>query len=118
MDGKWTSADVPDQRGRVAVITGANSGIGFEAAAVLADKGARVVLMVRDVRRGEEAAERIMTRRPRAEVDVQSLDLTSLDSVRTAASALKEAYPHVDLLINNAGVAMTRKALTADGFDL
>jgi NAD(P)-dependent dehydrogenase (short-subunit alcohol dehydrogenase family) len=118
MDGKWTSADVPDQRGRVAVITGANSGIGFEAAAVLADKGARVVLMVRDVRRGEEAAERIMTRRPGAELDVQSLDLTSLDSVRTAASALKEAYPHVDLLINNAGVAMTQKALTADGFDL
>jgi NAD(P)-dependent dehydrogenase (short-subunit alcohol dehydrogenase family) len=99
MDGKWTSRDVPYQRGRVAVITGANSGIGFEAAAVLADKGARVVLMVRDVRRGEEAAECIMTRTPRADVDVQSLDLASLESVHTAASAVKDAYPHVDLLI-------------------
>jgi NAD(P)-dependent dehydrogenase (short-subunit alcohol dehydrogenase family) len=118
MGGKWTAADVPDQHGRVAVITGANSGIGFEAAAVLADKGARVVLMCRDVRRGKDAAERISSRSPRADVDVESLDLASLKSVRTAASALKAAYPHIDLLINNAGVAMTQKALTADGFDL
>ena len=69
MGEKWTAADVPDQRGRVAVVTGANSGIGFEVAAVLGDNGARVVLMVRDVRRGEEAAERIRTRSPGADVD-------------------------------------------------
>jgi NAD(P)-dependent dehydrogenase (short-subunit alcohol dehydrogenase family) len=118
MGKEWTAADVPDQRGRIAVITGANSGIGFEIAAVLADKGARVVLAVRSISRGEDAAERIRTRSPHADVDVQSLDLTSLDSVRTAACTLKDSYPHVDLLINNAGVAMTPKAITADGFEL
>lgn len=118
MGPKWTAADMPDQRGRIAVITGANSGIGLATAAILADAGARVALMVRDVRRGEVAAERIRTRSPHADVFVRQLDLASLESVRAAADALKGLCPRIDLLINNAGVAMTPKTLTADGFEL
>jgi NAD(P)-dependent dehydrogenase (short-subunit alcohol dehydrogenase family) len=118
MNQKWTAADVPDQGGRVAVITGANSGIGFEAATVLAGKGARVVLAVRDVAKGEQAEVRIRGRYPDADLALQELDLTSLGSVRAAAQDLKAAYPQISLLINNAGVAGTPKASTKDGFEL
>jgi len=118
MSDKWTAADVPDQRGRVAVITGANSGIGFEAAAMLAANGARAVLAVRDLAKGEQAAARIKDRYPEADVTVQELDLASLDSVRAAARDLKAAYPRISLLINNAGVSATPKTLTKDGFEL
>lgn len=114
----WTAADVPDQRGRIAVVTGANSGIGFEAAAVLAARGAHVVLAVRNPEKGGEARERILAASPNAEVTVQELDLTSLDSVRAAAAALKTGFPRVDLLINNAGVMWTPKEVTRDGFEL
>jgi NAD(P)-dependent dehydrogenase (short-subunit alcohol dehydrogenase family) len=118
MSHKWTAADMPDQRGRVAVITGANSGIGFEAAAVLAGKGAHVVLAVRDVAKGEQAAARIRDRHPAADLAIQELDLASLGSVRAAAQDLKAAYPRISLLINNAGVSATPKASTKDGFEL
>jgi NAD(P)-dependent dehydrogenase (short-subunit alcohol dehydrogenase family) len=115
---KWTAADVPDQRGRVAVITGANSGIGFETAAVLASKRAKVVLAVRDLTKGTESAARIKARNPRADIVLQELDLASLSSVRAAAEDLKAAYPQVSLMINNAGVMGTPKASTKDGFEL
>jgi NAD(P)-dependent dehydrogenase (short-subunit alcohol dehydrogenase family) len=115
---RWTAADVPDQRGRIALITGANSGIGFEAAAVLADKGAHVVLGVRDLAKGQQSAATITDRHPQADVAVQHLDLASLASVHAAVKELKAAHPQIDLLINNAGVAMTPKATTADGFEL
>jgi NAD(P)-dependent dehydrogenase (short-subunit alcohol dehydrogenase family) len=115
---RWTAANVPDQRGRVALITGANSGIGFEAAAVLADKGAHVVLGVRDLAKGQQSAARITDRYPQADVAVQHLDLASLGSVHAAVKDLKAAHPQIDLLINNAGVAMTPKGTTRDGFDL
>jgi NAD(P)-dependent dehydrogenase (short-subunit alcohol dehydrogenase family) len=118
MSEKWTAADMPDQRGRVAVITGANSGIGFEAAAVLAGKGAHVVLAVRDVAKGERAAARIRARHPDADLALQELDLASLGSVRAAPQDLKAAYPQISLLINNAGVSATPKASTKDGFEL
>jgi NAD(P)-dependent dehydrogenase (short-subunit alcohol dehydrogenase family) len=115
---KWTAADVPDQEGRVAVITGANTGIGYEAAAVLAAKGAQVVLAVRNTDKGSAAAERIRAALPHADVTVRELDLTSLDSIRAAADELRADYPRIDLLINNAGVMMTEKGTTKDGFEL
>jgi NAD(P)-dependent dehydrogenase (short-subunit alcohol dehydrogenase family) len=118
MGHKWSAADVPEQHGRVAVITGANTGIGFQTAAVLADRGAHVVLAVRDIDKGKDAANRISANSPYADVAVQQLDLTSLDSVRAAADALKTAHPAIDLLINNAGVMFTPKARTMDGFEL
>ncbi len=118
MSSKWTAADVPDQSGRVAVVTGANTGIGYEAAAVLADKGARVVLAVRNLDKGKGAAARITAQSPNADVGLQQLDLTSLDSVRAAADELKNAHERIDLLINNAGVMYTPKGTTKDGFEL
>ena len=104
MSSKWTAADVPDQTGRVAIVTGANSGLGYDTAAVLADKGAHVVLAVRNLDKGNEAADRIKSTSPNADVALQQLDLTSLDSVRKAADELRATHPRIDLLINNAGV--------------
>jgi NAD(P)-dependent dehydrogenase (short-subunit alcohol dehydrogenase family) len=115
---RWTAADVPDQSGRVVVVTGANTGIGFEAAKVLAVRGAVVVLAVRSLDKGKDAAARIGSAAPGADVSVQRLDLTSLDSVRAAAAELRSRYDGIDLLINNAGVMYTPKATTADGFEL
>lgn len=115
---KWTAADIPDQAGRVAVITGANTGLGYETAAALADHGARVVLAVRNLDKGKDAAARIAAKSPGADVVLQELDLTSLDSVRAAAERLKADYDHIDLLINNAGVMYTPKETTKDGFEL
>ncbi|WP_456077594.1 SDR family NAD(P)-dependent oxidoreductase [Kibdelosporangium aridum] len=115
---KWTAADVPNQDGRTAVITGANTGIGFEAAKVLAARGATVVLGVRDTAKGSAAAAQIVAASPGADVRVQRLDLTSLDSIRAAADAIRADFASIDLLINNAGVMYTPKQTTADGFEL
>jgi NAD(P)-dependent dehydrogenase (short-subunit alcohol dehydrogenase family) len=114
----WSESDVPDQAGRVVVVTGANTGIGYEAAAVLAHRGAHVVLAVRNLEKGNAALARIVAASPGADVTLQHLDLTALDSVRCAADALRAAYPRIDLLINNAGVMWTSKLLTKDGFEL
>jgi NAD(P)-dependent dehydrogenase (short-subunit alcohol dehydrogenase family) len=110
---KWTTADIPDQSGRTAVITGANTGLGFETAKALADKGAHVVLAVRSLDKGKDAATRIG-----GDVTVAQLDLTSLDSVRTAADELTSRYERIDLLINNAGVMTPPRSTTKDGFEL
>jgi NAD(P)-dependent dehydrogenase (short-subunit alcohol dehydrogenase family) len=115
---KWTGNDVPDQHGRTAVITGANTGIGFEAAKVLAARGASVVLAVRNLDKGKDAATRIAEAAPGAEVTIQQLDLSSLDSVRAAADELRANHDTIDLLINNAGVMWTPRGSTADGFEL
>src|SRR5580704_17856600 len=117
-NNKWTTDDIPDQRGRVAVVTGANTGLGYHAAAALAQAGARVVLAVRNLEKGNLALARIVAAHPDADVTLQELDLSSLASVRAAAAALRKAYPRIDLLINNAGVMWTPKQLTADGFEM
>ncbi|ANW67488.1 short-chain dehydrogenase [Mycobacterium sp. djl-10] len=118
MSTKWTENDVPDQSGRTAVVTGANTGLGFETAKVLAARGATVVIAVRNVEKGNAAAAQILGAVPRADITVQPLDLGSLQSVRTAAAELKEAHPRIDLLINNAGVMYPPKQTTKDGFEL
>ena len=117
-DNHWSEGDVPDQSGRVVVVTGANTGIGYQTAAVLAHRGAHVVLAVRNLEKGNAALSRIVAAGPRADVTLQALDLSSLDSVRSAADALRTAYPRIDLLINNAGVMLTPKGVTKDGFEL
>ena len=117
-NGKWTTADVPDQSGRVAVVTGANTGLGYHTASVLAQCGAHVVLAVRNVEKGGLALTRIKAAHHNADLTLQELDLSSLDSVRTAATALRKSYPRIDLLINNAGVMYTPKQVTADGFEM
>ena len=115
---KWTAADIPDQTGRVAVITGANTGLGYETALALAEHGAHVVLAVRNLDKGKDAAARITAKGPRGEVALQELDLTSLESVRAAARQLRAEHEHIDLLINNARVMWTPKSTTKDGFEL
>jgi NAD(P)-dependent dehydrogenase (short-subunit alcohol dehydrogenase family) len=107
---RWTSADLPDQSGRHIVITGGNSGIGLEAARMLADAGARVTLAVRNVTKGEQAAAEIG-----GSVEVRELDLSALESVRAFAARTSEP---VDVLVNNAGVMVPPFARTADGFEI
>ena len=115
---KWTTANIPDQTGRTAVITGANTGLGYETAAALAAKGASVVLAVRNLDKGKEAARRIERATPGAQVQLRELDLSSLDSIRAAADELRSNHESIDLLINNAGVMFTPKSTTKDGFEL
>src|SRR5258705_6651486 len=102
MSAKWTSGEVPGQQGRLAVVTGANTGLGFETARVLAARGASVVLAVRDTDKGKRAAAAIAATTPGADVTVSPLDLASLDSIRAAADQLRARHPAIDLLINNA----------------
>lgn len=112
---RWTTADIPDQSGRTAVVTGANGGLGYVTARELARKGARVVLACRSETRGREAAERLLAEVPRAEAEVRRLDLGDLTSVRHFAARLP--YERIDLLINNAGVMALPRGTTADGFE-
>ena len=114
----WTEKDVPDESGRVAIVTGSNTGLGYDTARVLAARGARVVMAVRDTAKGDAAAARIRKLSKGAEVTVHELDLGSLASVRAAAAELAAAHPRIDLLINNAGVMYPPKQNTADGFEL
>jgi NAD(P)-dependent dehydrogenase (short-subunit alcohol dehydrogenase family) len=117
-DGKWTTGDIPDQSGRVAIVTGANTGLGYHTAAALAQTGAHVVLAVRNLEKGNLALARIVAAHADADVTLTQLDLSSLASVRAAAASLRKAYPRIDLLINNAGVMWTPKQLTDDGFEM
>jgi len=108
-----------DQTGRVAVVTGANSGIGFETAKELARKGATVILACRSQKKGEAAAAAIRGENPTGRVQMMRLDLSSLASVRAFAQTFTAALDRLDLLINNAGVmALPRRAETADGFEM
>ncbi|MGV9452773.1 oxidoreductase [Streptomyces sp. NPDC003635] len=111
----WRAEDIPDQSGRVAVVTGANSGIGYVTARELARKGATVVLACRSERRGHEAGDRMVTEAPGVEVEFARLDLADLGSVREFA----ESFPHerLDLLVNNAGVMALPYGTTVDGFE-
>jgi NAD(P)-dependent dehydrogenase (short-subunit alcohol dehydrogenase family) len=115
----WTVADISSQAGRRALITGANSGIGYYAAIELARKGAHVLLACRDKAKGDAALIRMRREVPYASAEVALLDLASLDSVRAFAAAEIARGVPLDLLINNAGVMAPKKRLeTADGFEI
>jgi NAD(P)-dependent dehydrogenase (short-subunit alcohol dehydrogenase family) len=114
----WTTDDVPDQRGRTVVITGANSGIGFETATVLAQRGATVVLACRNQQKAEAAATRIRDTTPSAAVSTLHLDLASLANVHHAADRLRADHQRIDLLINNAGGVQAGHNRSEDGFEL
>jgi NAD(P)-dependent dehydrogenase (short-subunit alcohol dehydrogenase family) len=116
--GKWTARDVPDQHGRIAVITGANSGIGLETAKVLAARGALLVLAGRDPGRTLAAAGQVRAAAAGAKVETAELDLASLDSVQAAAADIAGRFERLDLLINNAGVMFPPRQVTKDGFEL
>lgn len=114
----WTAARIPDQSGRVAVVTGANSGNGLETARALAGRGALVVLAVRDLAKGEAAAADIAAAHPESRLELVELDLAWLDSVRRAAAELRDRFERIDLLVNNAGVFHTPRRQTSDGFEI
>ena len=110
---------VPDQTGRLAVVTGANSGTGKETTTRLAAAGARVVMAVRTPAKGEQARSEILTRHPDAQLEVRRVDLADLESVRELAEGLDADVTSLDLLVNNAGVMTPPKRMTtADGFEL
>lgn len=119
MSDKWTAADIADQTGRRAIITGANSGLGFETALALATHGAEVTMAVRDTAKGEAAAQEIRARAPQSRVDVRRLDLADLASVDEFAWLWRESHPDgLDLLINNAGIMAIPRRESVDGFEM
>lgn len=114
----WTTADIPDQHGRTAVVTGANGGLGYETALALAAKGAHVVVAARDQAKAERAIESLTAQVPDASVELVALDLGDLASVRAAADTIVAAHGQLDLLVNNAGLMAVPEATTADGFEM
>ncbi|MEX2193880.1 MAG: oxidoreductase [Thermoleophilaceae bacterium] len=119
MAQRWTTTDIPDQAGRTAVVTGANSGLGLVTARELARAGARVVMTARDAGKGTAAAAQIRADVPGAQVDVEQLDLADLASVRAFAEriAASDEHDRLDILVNNAGVMAPPRRLTRDGFE-
>jgi NAD(P)-dependent dehydrogenase (short-subunit alcohol dehydrogenase family) len=115
---KWTAADIPDQSGRVAVVTGANSGLGRVTSRELARAGARVIMTARDEGRGREAIEAVRADVPDAQVELASLDLADLSSVREFAQRFSAGNEGLDTLVNNAGVMALPRRETADGFEM
>jgi NAD(P)-dependent dehydrogenase (short-subunit alcohol dehydrogenase family) len=119
MSNHWTSRDIPEQDGRVAIVTGANSGIGYETTRALAHKGAAVVMACRSEKKGANAAQRIRDEHPQGLVEVMILDLANLAAVHRFASDFREKHDHLDILINNAGVMRPpQRQETTDGFEL
>lgn len=118
MTSSWTAEDIPDLTGKIAVVTGANSGIGYEMARALARRNARVVLACRDQDKGETAVRQIERQHPQAQAERMRLDLSDLASVRCFADEFTSRYTRLDILINNAGIMATPFGKTADGFEL
>lgn len=115
---RWTFEDIPDQTGRTALVTGANTGIGLETARMLALQGAHVVLACRDPDRGEAAVRAVRAQSPAGSAELVRLDLSDLDSVAAAARAVAADHARLDLLVNNAGVMVPPLGRTAQGFEL
>ncbi|MDH3248102.1 MAG: oxidoreductase [Acidimicrobiia bacterium] len=113
----FTARNIPDQHGRTALVTGANTGLGFWTAVHLAKAGARVLIGSRSAARGAEALRRLRDEAPGSEADVLPLDLSSLGAVEDAAGRMREGEDQLDLLVNNAGVMMPPYGTTADGFE-
>ena len=116
---RWTADAIPDQSGRIALVTGANSGLGLETTRALAARGATVVLACRSLAKAHKAREELLTTAASTgAIDVLLLDLADLASVAAAARTVCERYGRLDLLINNAGVMAPPRTLTRDGFEL
>lgn len=117
MSDRWSIQEIGDLHGKVVVVTGGNSGLGFEAVKVYAQKGATVVMAVRSTQRGEEAKSAVLKTTPKADIAIMALDLSSLKSVAQFAEAFKERFKRLDILMNNAGIMFVPYGLTEDGFE-
>jgi NAD(P)-dependent dehydrogenase (short-subunit alcohol dehydrogenase family) len=118
MTSKWTAENIPDLNGQVAIVTGANSGIGYEMARALAYKNATVILACRDESKGQAAAQQIVQEHPGAKAELLLLDLADLASVRRFAAEFTSRYDRLDKLVNNAGIMRPPFGKTPDGFEL
>jgi NAD(P)-dependent dehydrogenase (short-subunit alcohol dehydrogenase family) len=106
----WATTNVPSQKGKIILITGASSGIGYEAAKVLSEKGAKLILPVRNLEKGQQAVKNIQLACPHADIELLQLDISDLDSVRQLAEKVKAKYTRLDLLLNNAGIMWPKEA--------
>src|SRR5436305_6744067 len=113
----WTKHDLPDLKGKVFIVTGANSGIGYESAVALAEKGATVVMACRNPKRAQDARVAIQSAVPAARVELMELDLASLRSIRAFAEAYSSQHERLDVLLNNGGVMGPPRSVTQDGFE-
>lgn len=114
----WTAENIPDLSGKTFIVTGANSGLGLETSRVLASKGARVIMTARNLKKGQAALESIKKSYPEADLELKSLDLADLSSVRSFAADILAEEEQIDGLINNAGVMMIPRMETKDGFEM
>ncbi len=114
---KWNIGQVPSQAGRVAIVTGANGGLGYETALGLAKKDVGVILACRNLQKAEEAKSRIVKEYPKAQIKSIKIDVSSLREVRQFANQFGSQYERLDLLINNAGIMMSPYSVTQDGFE-
>ncbi len=117
MSNNWTAEDIPDLYGNIAVVTGANSGIGRETTRALAAKGAQVVMACRDMEKAASAADDIRSTHPDAQLDLMQLDLSNQASIHQFADTFNQRYDQLNLLINNAGIMVPPYGTTADGFE-
>ena len=113
----WTTADMPDRSGKVIIVTGANSGIGYEAAKEFARKGAQIILACRNLDKAQAALDAMVAEMPEAKAEIMQLDLASLASVHHFADAFAAQYDRLDVLVNNAGIMMVPYGATEDGFE-
>jgi len=113
----WTITDIPDLTGKTVIVTGGNSGLGFESVKAFAFKGARVIMACRSVTKGEEARKQIVKFLPSADITVMELDLTDLKSIRSFATKFKDNHSRLEVLLNNAGIMMVPYGRTKDGFE-
>jgi NAD(P)-dependent dehydrogenase (short-subunit alcohol dehydrogenase family) len=114
----WTAENIQDQKGRIAIVTGSSSGIGYEAARVLANKNAKVIIAVRSMAKGEIAKAKIMKQNNFADLEIMKIDLSNLSSIKGFVEEYKGKFKKLDILINNAGVMIPPYAKTKDGFEL
>lgn len=118
MSKKWTSANIGSQNGKTVIITGANSGLGLEAAKVLTLKGANVIMAVRDIDKGQKAINNILTNSPNAKIELMELDLANIESIRNFTNNFKSKYSSVHILLNNAGIMWPPKRVaTKQGWE-
>ncbi len=114
----WNVADMPDLSGKVAVVTGANGGLGLESAKALAGKGAHVVMAARNQEKAQTALDEIKEAHPEASLEIVELDLSSFEATKTAAAQIAEKHPKIDILINNAGLMAMPERRTTDGYEM
>lgn len=114
----WTTDNIPSQQGKTVLITGANSGLGLEASKVLSKKGAQIIMAVRNLQKGKEAAEKIKQENPSAKLDIMVLDLADFNSIKKFSEEVHSKYSQIHILMDNAGImAPAKRELTKQGFE-